>query len=69
MDKSKLYSGTQLKALALALALALLSFATLTADQGEGPGLWPNLYRIVWYQNAVKNTPLKRDILGAFGSG
>ena len=36
MDKSKLYSGTQLKALALALALALLSFATLTstADQG-----------------------------------
>ena len=36
MDKSKLYSGTQLKALALALALSLLSFATLTltADQG-----------------------------------
>ena len=27
MDKSKLYSGTQLKALALALALSLLSFA------------------------------------------
>ena len=36
MGKSKLYNGTQLKALALALALSLLSFATLTstADQG-----------------------------------
>ena len=47
MDNSKIYNGTQPKALAL---LSLLGFATLTStadhDQGQGPELWPNLGEI-----------------------